>query len=134
MNCRTNFIAAMALSVVFSYSAYGQRNSDRIVQDEHDRRIKADTERNTKYHNNADDYSKRPAPTPVRTAPARPRPTYVPQSAGTFRPSVAPGINNTRSAQPTVIKTEDAVLIQAELQLFGKEATGQHFKITHSNE
>ena len=125
MNRRTNFIA-MASFVLFSFSAYGQRNYDRIVQEDHDRRIKAQTENNTKYHNHADDYSKRSAPKPIpaRTAPARPRPAYVPQSAGTFRPSVAPVINTTRAEQPTVIKTEDPVLVQAGLQLFGGGPAG----------
>jgi len=42
------------------------------TQDEHDKQIKADTERNTKYHNNADDYPANKSSAPnVPTPPAR---------------------------------------------------------------
>ena len=124
MNRRTNFIA-MASFVLFSFSAYGQRNYDRIVQEDHDRRIKADTERNTKYHNNADDYPKKTtsSPGPARTSPVRQRPAYVPPAAP-IRTSVAPVINTNRGVQPTVVKMEDPALIQAGLQLFDKGAGG----------
>ena len=119
----THFLAAMALAVLFGISAYGQGG---IVQAEHDRRIKNDSYRNTKYHNNADDYPKKStsSPVPARTAPVRPRPAYVPPSSSPTRTSVAPTINTNRSVSPTVIKTEDPVLIQAGAQLFGKGATG----------
>jgi len=58
----------MCLVLCGSISGLAQKGE---TQDEHDKQIKADTERNTKYHNNADDYPAATPRTPVpRNAPA----------------------------------------------------------------
>ena len=56
-------VAAVAVLALLCAPAFGQNGE---TQDEHDKQIKADTERNTKYHNNADDY-------PVNKPPVRRR-------------------------------------------------------------
>lgn len=52
-----------------------------ITQDEHDKQIKTDTERNTKYHNNADDYPANNPSTPVSAASTKRMEPLAPSAA-----------------------------------------------------
>lgn len=77
------FQTCVAITVLSLLCApvFGQNGE---VQDEHDRQIKADTKRNTEYHNNADDYPRSNSsapniPTPTVRIPITPKnPVYVP--------------------------------------------------------
>ena len=122
-----------ALTAVFAVClpALAQPN---IVRDDHDRRVRNETEHNTKYHNNADDYPKRtppkPVPPPVRRAPPPARPVYVPpprpvatSSNRTYTPNPAPAPTVKSPLSPSLYHTADAELSQAENQLFSKNAT-----------
>ena len=120
----------LSAAFVFCVPLLAQPN---IVRDEHDRRIRNETERNTKYHNNADDYSKRtPTPTPVRRAPVSTRPTYVPPTYAPAHTPVSTSINRTYTPapvtqapplSPSLYHTADAELAQAETQLFASGFT-----------
>jgi len=69
-------VCGASLLLCLQAPALGQSGS--ITQDEHDKQIRADTERNTKYHNNANDY---PVNQPSTTAPHPP---------STWKPPVGP--------------------------------------------
>ncbi|MEO6924611.1 MAG: hypothetical protein ABI142_12360 [Bryocella sp.] len=65
------FSKIIVLVMTFSLCGAAFAQSGSITQDEHDKQIKADTERNTKYHNNADDYPTNGSKPLVPTPPAR---------------------------------------------------------------
>src|ERR1700710_2566000 len=107
MNVFSRSIAVGVCFVLYgSVAGWAQKGE---TQDEHDKQIKADTERNTKYHNNADDYPSNKSSAPnVPTPPARI--PLTPKSEMGVDPVKAANDARVAAAQPGMARTfaEDA--------------------------